>query len=65
MRNLQRGAIFENEEPIWEQLKDSLKNIGDKPSKFFGMFRVLRIQFCIALALLITSVLLPIRLIYG
>lgn len=63
--NIQRGAIFENEEPVVEQVKNALQEIGNKPSRFFGMFRMIRIQICIALALLIASVLLPIRLIYG
>ena len=63
--NLQRGAIFENDEPVVEQVKNALQQIGEKPSRFFKMFRVLRIQICIAVALLIACVLLPIRLIYG
>ena len=63
--NLQRGAIFENDEPVVEQVKNALQQIGEKPSRFFKMFRVLWIQICIALALLIAFILLPIRLIYG
>jgi hypothetical protein len=63
--NLQWGAIFENDEPVVEQVKNALQQIGEKPSRFFKMFRVLRIQICIALALLIAFILLPIRLIYG
>ena len=63
--NLQWWAIFENEEPVVEQVKNALQDIGNRPSKFFGMFWVIRIQICIALALLITFVLLPIWLIYG
>ena len=63
--NIQRGAIFENDEPVVEQVKNALQQIGEKPSRFFKMFRVLWIQICIALALLNASILLPIRLIYG
>lgn len=63
--NIQRGAIFENDEPVVEQVKNALQQIGEKPSRFFKMFRVLWIQICIALALLIAFILLPIRLIYG
>lgn len=63
--NIQRWAIFENDEPIEEQVANSLKQIWEKPSKFFKMFRVFRIQICIALSLLIAFILLPIRLIYG
>jgi hypothetical protein len=63
--NIQRGAIFENDEPVVEQVKNALQQIGEKPSRFFKMFRVLRIQICFALALLIAFILLPIRLIYG
>lgn len=63
--NLQWGAVFENDEPVVEQVKNALQQIGEKPSKFFKMFRLLRIQICFALALLISLILLPIRLIYG
>ena len=63
--NLQRGAIFENDEPVVEQVKNALQEIWSRPSKFFGMFRVIRIQICFALALLISFILLPIWLIYG
>lgn len=65
MKNLQRWSIFENDQPIEEQIKNSIMEIWDKPTRFFKMFRVLRIQICIALSLLITLILLPIRLIYG
>ena len=63
--NLQWGAVFENDEPVVEQVKNALQQIGEKPSKFFKMFRLLWIQICFALALLISFILLPIRLIYG
>lgn len=63
--NLQWGAVFENDEPVVEQVKNALQQIGEKPSKFFKMFRLLRFQICFALALLISFILLPIRLIYG
>jgi len=63
--NIQRWSIFENDEPVVEQVKNALQQIGEKPSRFFKMFRLVRIQICFALWLLIAFILLPIRLIYG
>lgn len=63
--SLQRISIFENDTPMTEQVKNSLAEIWDKPKKFCKFFWFFYIQLCIAIILLMFSILLPIRILYG
>lgn len=63
--NLQRFSIFENDVPLGEQVKDSVKKIGEKPSKFCLLFRVFWLQICLAVFCLITCILLPYFILYA
>lgn len=63
--SLQRISIFENDTPMGEQVKNSITEIWEKPWKFCKFFRFFFIQICIAIMLLVFSILLPIRVLYG
>ncbi len=57
--------IFENDKTVQENIVEWINQVGENPIKFTKMFWFFFIQFCIALILLILSVLFPIWLIYG
>lgn len=63
--SIQRSSIFENDTPMGEQVKNSIENIWEKPSKFCKFFWFFFIQICLAIFLLITSFILPVRIFYG
>lgn len=63
--NLQRFSIFESDIPLRDQVNDSISKISEKPSKLSGLFWFFWIQICLAVLLLVASVLLPIWLMYG
>ena len=63
--SLQRISIFENDTPMGEQVKNSLTEIWEKPWKFCKFFWFFFIQICLAIFLLMTSLLLPIWILYG
>jgi len=48
-----------------EQVKNSLEEIGEKPGRFCKFFWFFFIQLCLAISLLFTSILLPVRIFYG
>ena len=63
--SLQRISIFENDTPMGEQVKKSVEDIAENPRKFCSFFWFFFIQICLAIFLLITSILMPIRIFYG
>lgn len=60
-----RDSIFENDLPVWEQVKNSLLEVWEKPKRFMKFFWFFFIQLCLAIFLLVFSFLLPIWLLYG
>jgi hypothetical protein len=63
--NIQRFTIFENDRPLSDQVKDNLKNVTENPHKLSLMFWFFRLQICIAVFILIMSILLPYFILYG
>lgn len=63
--NLQRFTLFENDRPLSDQVKDSVKNVTEKPYKLSLFFRFFRLQICIAVFCLIMSILLPYFILHG
>lgn len=63
--NLQRLAIFDNDKTLKENVTDSIKNIGDKPGRACAYFWLFWLQICVAVFILIMSILLPYFILYA
>ena len=54
-----RREILNDEIPINEKIKESLNDIGRKPHKLSLLFWLFFIQICVAVFLLLCSIILP------
>ena len=59
------NSIFENDRTIKENIQESLANVEKNPKRFFSICWILFIQICLAIILLIFSILLPIWILYA
>jgi len=57
--NEQRKSIFYSDLSLDEKLRDSLKDVAKKPYKISLLFWLFFLQLCIAVFLLLCSIILP------
>ena len=59
------NSIFENDKTIKENLQEAVIKIEKKPRIFFSLCWIIFLQICLAIILLIFSILLPIWILYA
>ena len=58
-------SIFENEKTLEQNIREALEEVGEKPTRISKMFWFFFLQICIAIMLLVFSILFPIWIMYG